>query len=128
MSTETLKSRQEALLQELHEKVPDQEVQFRIEEGVITYTLVGGFYKSSEVVLKQPPENLTDSGVLFVAESRYDGITNIRSFSDLVDLNGYWFKCSCAKTWLKPSPGWENLLIEAGHVSKEVITAYKRIY
>lgn len=126
MSTKSLRDKQEELLQELHKKVPNQEVQFRIEDGTITYTLVGGFYKSGTVILKQPPVSKVDSGVLFIAESRYGKWDNIYSFSDLVLLNWHWFNGSCEKTWPKPSPGWEELLLEAGYITKEIITVYKR--
>lgn len=125
MSIRDLHHKQEALIAELKEKVPSQEVTIEKYGEGFSYTLPG-FYKSGEVILVDPTPHLKERGVVFLASSRYNRLDPICDFDDLVNLNGYWFHSSCNKTWKEPQGDWEPHLLEAGFVKKETITIYSR--
>jgi len=77
---------------------------------------IEGFYKSSKITLHEDVY-----GVLF-AHARYNEVTKINSFRDLVELNHKWwldYKDSFVG-WRTPEDGWLQVMLKMGLV-KEII-------
>ena len=63
---------------------------------------VMGFYKSDSVLLTMSSENPN----VLLATARYDEVTEINSFDDLVHLNFVWWERSKARGWGDPTGFW----------------------
>jgi hypothetical protein len=93
-----------------------------VERGIdVTITKDGykidGFYKSGEVTL-------TTNGDGYYARDRYDKITDIRDFDDLVYLNAHWWDKSKDRLdgWKNPAEPWATEMVRLGLITKHVDT------
>lgn len=78
---------------------------------------IDGFYKSGSVKLY-----VLDGDIKAMA--RYNEVTDITCFEDLVTLNYQWWDYSKDRYegWATPHPAWEPYLLELGLITKEVET------
>ncbi len=78
---------------------------------------IEGFYKSGGVNLFETPDGI-------FAEARYNEITQIESFEDLVHLNYRWWDISKERFegWKTPDERWLPLLLERNLVKESITT------
>lgn len=100
------------VLKEIYEKLKEHNIGFEInmaEEEI----LVEGFSKSGVAALKEAP-----NGDVY-AYTRYDQVTEMRSFEDLVALNFEWFDSyRDRKPFTEPDISWADVLIEYGYLKQ----------
>lgn len=110
------------LIKKILEKGFTLEMGFNVEKNRIEYAL-DGFYKSGNITLYE-----NDHGTL-TAIARYNEITIIDNFYNLVSLNYMWWINSRDRFegWKEPDSMWLPLLIEEGFVKEEikVVKTYK---
>lgn len=82
---------------------------------------IHGFYKSGTVTLFRA---LDDK---IYAKARYDEVTEIETFDDLVTLNWSWWNLSKERYdgWKNPDNGWVEDMIRLGLVKVKTTTVYE---
>lgn len=107
------------IVQEIIEKGIRVKLEYNTVEKRNEYVLCG-FYKSGMVTLYEVDGHL-------MAHTRYNEITPINTFNDLVYLNYEWWTAyrNRSECWLEPDTEWIPFLIEAKLIKVETKTIYK---
>ena len=84
---------------------------------------IDGFYKSGTVTLVPLGEGR------YQVRARYDEISEIDSFEDLVGINAQWWERSRTRSdgWEAPHPKWVGDLVRCGyvHVETRTVSTYR---